>query len=117
MSGPAPSTFAEFWPIYLRAHSRPGTRALHFAGTVSGVTLLVLAVVLRDWRLVPAALVVGYGFAWTGHFLVEGNRPATFGHPAWSFYADFRMLGAFLTGRLGHELRRHGIGDPSLQAR
>ncbi len=43
---------------------------------------------------------VSYAFAWTGHFLIEGNKPATFGHPFWSFISDFKMLGLMATGKL-----------------
>ena len=35
---------------------------------------------------------VGYAFAWYAHFFVEGNKPATFGHPFYSLVADYRML-------------------------
>ena len=38
-----------------------------------------------------AAPVVGYGFAWVGHFFVEGNKPATFKHPLWSLRGDLVM--------------------------
>jgi hypothetical protein len=102
-------TYAEFWPAYLRAHSRLGNRRLHAIGTGLGLLLLVGAAVTGDWRLLPAAVVLGYGFAWAGHFWVEGNRPATFGHPLWSLISDFRMLGLMLTGRLWRELDRFGI--------
>ncbi len=93
-------SYAEFWPHYLRAHRDPRTRAAHYAGTLAGVALLLLALILGDWRLLVAAPLVGYGCAWLGHGIFEGNRPATFGHPIWSFYSDFRMLALFLLGRL-----------------
>ncbi len=102
-----PRAYRDFWPIYLAAHRRPGTRALHYLGTLAGVALAVAGAADLDWRLVAAGPVVGYGFAWAGHGLVEGNRPATFGHPFWSFYSDFRMLSLWATGRLAPHLARH----------
>ncbi len=101
--------YRDFWPLYLREHSRPRTRALHYFGTALGLTLLALAIATGDWRLLPAALVAGYAFAWIGHAFVERNRPATFSHPFWSLASDFRMFGLWITGRLGRELTRHGL--------
>jgi hypothetical protein len=102
-------TFAEFWPFYLREHSRLATRALHFAGTTLSLLLIVSAAALRSGRLVLMALVCGYAFAWAGHFFVEHNRPATFKHPLWSFAADWKMWALALRGRLGPELERAGV--------
>ncbi len=103
------ASYREFWPIYLREHSRPATRGLHYLGTSLGLALLAAAIVTADWRLLPAALVAGYAFAWLGHALVERNRPATFSHPLWSFISDFRMFGLWASGRLGRERARHGL--------
>ena len=99
-------SFEDFWPYYLGEHRRAGTKALHFIGTTGALTLIILALLLRDWPLVLAALLCGYGFAWIGHFLVEKNRPATFQYPLWSLTADWKMWGLILTGRLRSELRR-----------
>jgi hypothetical protein len=109
----AMQTFAEFWPFYLREHARPLTRALHFTGTSLSLLLAASAIATGQYRLLLGALVCGYAFAWVGHFFVEHNRPATFKHPLWSFAADFKMLFAALTGRLGAELQRAGVGTPS----
>jgi len=101
--------YRDFWPLYLAEHSQPATRALHYLGTALGLALLVAAAALDDWHLVPAAFVAGYAFAWIGHAFVERNRPATFTHPLWSLVSDFRMFGLWLAGRLGAELKRHGV--------
>jgi hypothetical protein len=99
------TTYAEFWPYYLRAHSQPGSRALHYLGSICGIASLVAAVVVSPWLLL-IGLVVGYGPAWIGHFVIEKNKPATFGHPFWSLISDYRMFGLALVGRLGPELTR-----------
>ncbi|WP_022684131.1 DUF962 domain-containing protein [Sphingobium bisphenolivorans] len=114
------AAFRDFWPYYLQEHARPGTRALHYAGT-SLVVLLLGAIPLSGrWWIGAALPLAGYGFAWIGHGLIERNRPATFRHPLWSLRADFRMWFRFVTGRMGRELalagvRRDGSVDPALR--
>ena len=106
LQAPPPMTYPEFWRVYLAAHADPRTRMLHYLGTSFGVAALAAAGATEDWRWIPAAPIAGYALAWIGHLVFEHNRPATFGHPGWSFLSDFRMLGLFLSGRLDRELRR-----------
>jgi hypothetical protein len=102
-------TYPEFWQRYLSAHADPRTRGLHYLGTSLALLALTAAAIWRDWRWLLVAPVVGYGSAWLGHLVFERNKPETFGHPGWSLISDFRMLGLFLSGRLGNELRGAGV--------
>lgn len=102
-------SFTDFWPFYLREHSKPRTRALHFAGTSLVILLLILALATGRWWLLILVPLAGYGFAWAAHFAVEHNRPATFRYPLWSLAADFRMWWLWLSGRLDAELGKAGV--------
>lgn len=102
-------SFAEFWPHYLREHSRPRTRALHYFGTTLVIIVALFAVTTRSWWFLLAMPLAGYFFAWLAHFTIEKNRPATFSYPLWSLAADFRMYWLWLTRRLAPELKRAGI--------
>ncbi|MGE3783828.1 MAG: Mpo1-like protein [Alphaproteobacteria bacterium] len=107
----AAMTYGEFWTHYLAAHADPRCRAMHYAGTLAALGLLAHGAITADRRSLVAAPIVGYGAAWFGHFVFERNRPATFGHPLWSALSDFRMLGLFVTGRLGAELSQYQLGS------
>ncbi len=105
------TSFAEFWPFYLREHSRPATRRLHYIGTALVIALAIAALLTRNWWLLIALPLAGYFFAWLAHFTVERNRPATFTYPLWSLAADFRMFFLWISGRLKPELQRSGVAD------
>ncbi|WP_300527206.1 DUF962 domain-containing protein [Maricaulis sp.] len=103
------TTFAEFWPFYLREHARPATRFWHYVGSTLAIGVLVSALLTQTWWALLAVPVSGYFFAWVSHAFVERNKPATFTYPLWSLIADYRMYGFFLLGKLDSELEKAGV--------
>ena len=107
MTGPRTfRSYDEFFAFYLEQHGDAGNRWMHAIGTSLGLVVAVLAFAKHHPWYALLWIPLGYGFAWTGHFLLEKNTPATFGHPFWSLISDFRMLGLMVTGRLGSRLRK-----------
>lgn len=99
-------SFREFYPYYLSEHKQPLCRALHYVGSLTVLALLGYMVVTGQWQLAWFLPLIGYGFAWIGHFFVEHNKPATFKYPAYSLLADWVMLADFLTGKLTAKIPR-----------
>ena len=93
-------SFAEFYPFYLSEHSNRTCRQLHFVGsTLSLVCLATFVLTGNAWWLIPT-VVVGYAFAWIGHFGFEKNKPASFKRPLYSFMGDWAMYRDILRGRV-----------------
>ena len=91
--------FEDFFPWYVGQHSKRATRWIHFAGTHLGFATALGGVVTRRPALLAGLPVISYGFAWFSHFVIEGNNPASFGHPLWSLRGDMRMLAMMWQGR------------------
>jgi hypothetical protein len=65
----------------------------------------VIVVALVVGRILPlnwlwAIPLLGYGFAWVGHFFFEKNKPATFKYPLYSLLGDWVMYKDTLTGKI-----------------
>jgi len=89
----------EFYPYYLSEHQHPTSRLLHFVGTGLVLVVLVLAIALENYSWLAGIPVLGYGFAWVGHFFFEKNKPATFTYPFYSLASDFILFFDLLRGK------------------
>ena len=89
----------EFYPFYLTEHLNGTCRILHFTGTLILLIVLGWAIASQTWNALWLIPVIGYGFAWTGHFFFEKNKPATFQYPLYSLLSDFIMFKDLLTGK------------------
>ena len=93
-------SFAEFYPYYLSEHSNRSCRRIHFVGSSLGLLCLALLLVSGNPWWLLAGLIIGYAFAWVGHFYFEKNRPATFKYPFYSFAGDWVMWKDIATGKI-----------------
>ena len=104
------SGFSDYWPDYLREHSKPATRAMHYAQTVFGGLAILFCLFTGRWLLLFGVLVAIFLWALLAHLVVEGNKPAAAEHPfRWSVVNDLRMFAHFATGTLGVELDKAGV--------
>lgn len=106
MSEPHLTSFGEFWLFYVCEHSHPLNRRLHFIGSSLGLVCLSAGFYTGNLLFIPLGLLLGYGFAWGGHFFIERNQPASFKYPLWPFRADWKMWTLTLAGRMNPEVER-----------
>lgn len=53
-------------------------------------------------ELVMGGIISAYAFAWTAHFFVENNKPATFTYPVWSLRGDLKLWWEVVTLQRGY---------------
>jgi hypothetical protein len=92
-------SFREFYPFYLTEHQNKTSRRLHFIGTMLVFLCLFAAMLFHSWKLLILIPILGYGFAWVGHFFFEKNKPATFQYPLYSLGSDFKLFFEILAGK------------------
>lgn len=92
------NSLKDFYPFYLTEHLNPTCRILHFIGTALLLLNALYAVLTSHWLLLWLTPIIGYGFAWVGHFFFEKNKPATFQYPLYSLASDFILFKDLLVG-------------------
>ncbi|NQZ28547.1 MAG: DUF962 domain-containing protein [Colwellia sp.] len=92
--------FTEFYPFYLSQHTNQICRRLHFVGSCIILLLIFYVAVFGGLYLLLFMPLIGYGFAWIGHFIFEKNRPATFVYPIYSFIGDWVMFRDIVIGKI-----------------
>ena len=97
------NSFSEFYPYYLSEHANSTCRLLHFIGSWLVLALIAYAVASKQFVLLWFIPVIGYGFAWIGHFFYEQNKPATFQYPLYSLMGDWVMFKDILIGKISLE--------------
>ena len=92
------ASFEAFYPYYIHEHSNQLCRRIHIVGSALVIVAALLGLFVNAWWFAAMPL-VGYGFAWIGHFFFEKNRPATFKYPLWSLLGDWRMFFETISGK------------------
>ena len=99
-ASPTFNRFSDFYPYYLEEHANRTCRRLHFVGTTLVILTAVYALVSGHLAALLLLPLLGYGFAWVGHFYFEHNKPATFKYPFYSLAGDFVMYKDIVTGKI-----------------
>ena len=91
--------FPRFYEHYLGEHRNRTCRLLHFIGSWLVIGIVLTALLAHRPLALIAAPIVGYGFAWVGHFFFEKNTPATFRQPWYSLAGDWLLWWQITTRR------------------
>jgi hypothetical protein len=105
--------FHEFWRLYLDAHRHPVTRGMHYSATIVGAVTTMLAIFHQEPLFCAAGIAFAVTMAVTSHWLVERNQPLIRVNAFYGALADMRMCWLAMSGGIGAEYARLGLGTPS----
>lgn len=74
---PTFNSFKAFYPYYLKEHRNVTCRRLHFIGSLLVLMVIITALLSQKYALLWLLPVIGYGFAWVGHFFFE-KKPTSY---------------------------------------
>ncbi|KPA75718.1 hypothetical protein ABB37_08268 [Leptomonas pyrrhocoris] len=94
------SNMKEYYVYYLAKHSKQWTRRVHLVGTVVGAVGVAASVARLDAIGAAVSAAVGTAICWAGDAAVEKTQPTTFKNPLWSVYANFKMVGEMISGKM-----------------
>ena len=92
-------SFDEFYLYYLEQHKNFYNRVMHFIAGCIFLSFTPFCILNGYFLRIPLVILVSYAFAWTGHYVFEKNKPATFGHPLYSIRGEFRMFFELLSSK------------------
>ena len=93
-------SFKEFYPFYLSQHQNSICKILHYIGSWLVLFILAYSIITKGYSYIFLCPVIGYFFAWVGHFFFEKNVPDTFTYPLYSFMGDWKMFYEITLGRV-----------------
>ncbi len=100
--------YGDYWDAYLKAHSKSGTRAAHYAATCLGLGFGLSGLFTLNASLMAIGIVGGYAIAIGSHRYIEHNRSLVH-RPVWGAVSGLRMFALALSRRLPEELNRHSV--------
>ena len=96
--------FEDFWPYYVRMHTRQATHVLHAIATLSAALMLVAGVVFHQPLFFVLAPLVDFAISQFSHRLFEKNRTLPWRNTVWHTRAELRMFRLTVTGRMMGEV-------------
>lgn len=103
----ASGRFEEFWPHYVRLHSRRETQELHALGTVACGVCVVLGLALHRPLMFLVGVAIDHVIAQASHRVYQRNATKPWRHPLWHVRAELRMFRLVLTGKMAEETQRY----------
>lgn len=94
------TSFQEFYTFYLSQHQNLMSQRMHFAGSVLAALCILIFIFSFTLTYLLLAIILGYGFAWAGHYFFEKNEPTSCQNPWYSFLGFWMMFKDMITGKV-----------------